>query len=204
MCRVRAVRACVCEIQKSHVFNSGYEHLLHESPRRKPGWRFTAGIKYGRSRHIWKHRLDNLCVIFLNALDLKYVSVVGIAPLNSQTEIFTRTRFSLYAVSNGRPLVSMLVAQLQSRFVRWVENMMHYGIFENPNACRIVYPLHWLDIITWCRVERITLFEILFEIIVDDMLIFVVGFSDFWKICNIYMYSYMFRVRICQWYLNPE
>jgi glucan phosphoethanolaminetransferase (alkaline phosphatase superfamily) len=37
MCWVRAVCARVYEIHTSHVFNSGYKHLLYESPRWKPG-----------------------------------------------------------------------------------------------------------------------------------------------------------------------
>jgi hypothetical protein len=62
--------------------------------------------------------------------------------------ILASSGFCLCAVSNEKHLVPIMVAYRCLSFSRWYTNIIHYGVFENTNVCRIVYPQNRLDIIT--------------------------------------------------------
>jgi hypothetical protein len=70
----------------------------------------------------------------------KHVSVVRIGSWERLQPIITRSRLSLYAVSNRRLFVGKPVACRSSTFSRWVKHIIYYGIFEIPNVVRIIYP----------------------------------------------------------------
>jgi hypothetical protein len=100
----------VCAMNTFNKFSSGCEHVLYEPPRWKPGWRCTAGFKYGCKGHEVQVRPPFFCMgglVHARSLNMFVLSELWIN--KKRHGILTWSWFCICAVPNGDRLVLIIV-----------------------------------------------------------------------------------------------